>query len=107
DEPGLVESAHRISPVAAGHHRDMVDMRIGAHRGHGGFDVARLELGIGMSVDHRAEPFGIVGHRARPLRRSAFTLRSTTSQIMAAISGPPNCDTCRMPVGEVTLISVR
>ena len=79
----------------------------GAHGGHGGFDVARLELGIGVSVEHRAESFGIGGHRARPLRFSAFNFLSTTSQIMAAMSGPPNCDTCRMPVGEVTLISVR
>ena len=48
-----------------------------------------------------------LGPQARCLRRSAFTLRSTTSQIMAAMSGPPNCATCLMPVGEVTLISVR
>ena len=35
------------------------------------------------------------------------TFFSITSQIMAAMSGPPNCCTWRMPVGEVTLISVR
>jgi 2TM domain len=45
--------------------------------------------------------------QALSLRRSVFTLRSTTSQIMAAMSGPPKCATCLMPVGEVTLISVR
>jgi len=36
-----------------------------------------------------------------------FTFRSIASQISAAISGPPKSLTCRMPVGEVTLISVR
>ena len=60
-----------------------------------------------MGVEHRAEPFGIGRHRARPFRRSAFTFFSTTSQIMAAMSGPPNSPICLMPVGEVTLISVR
>ncbi len=37
----------------------------------------------------------------------AATLRSTTSIISAAISAPPKFLTSRMPVGEVTLISVR
>jgi len=32
---------------------------------------------------------------------------SMRSQIMAAMSGPPKCLMARMPVGEVTLISVR
>ena len=38
---------------------------------------------------------------------SRFTFASITSQIMAAMSEPPNWATWRMPVGEVTLISVR
>jgi hypothetical protein len=37
-------------------------------------------------------------------RRSLASMRS---QIMAATSGPPKFFTARMPVGEVTLISVR
>ena len=32
---------------------------------------------------------------------------SITSQIFAATSGPPSREMARMPVGEVTLISVR
>jgi len=43
--------------------------------------------------------------------REAFnpypTFRSIASQISAAMSAPPNALTWRMPVGEVTLISVR
>ncbi len=35
------------------------------------------------------------------------TRASTLSQIIAAMSLPPNALTCRMPVGDVTLISVR
>ena len=103
DEPGLIEAAHRVSPVAAGHHRDMGDMRGFAHRCHGRLDVARLELGRGVGVEHFAEGLAISRHRFF----SRFTFASITSQIMAAMSGPPNCATCRMPVGEVTLISVR
>jgi hypothetical protein len=45
----------------------------------------------------------VLSHRFR----SRFTFASITSQIMAAMSGPPNCATCLMPVGEVRLISVR
>ena len=37
----------------------------------------------------------------------AATFFSTTSQIIAAMSGPPNSCTWRVPMGEVTLISVR
>ena len=36
-----------------------------------------------------------------------FTFRSIASQISAAMSAPPKAFTWRMPVGEVTLISVR
>ena len=107
DEPGLVEAPHVFAAIAAGHRRHMRQVRRLAHRGHGRFDVARLELGVGMGVEYGAKSFGIGTHRARPFRRSAFTFFSTTSQIMAATSGPPNSPICLMPVGEVTLISVR
>src|SRR4029079_9913838 len=109
DEPGLVKFAHCLGPVPAGHHRHMGDMWSRAHRRHGGVDVARLELGVRMGVEHRAETLRVGAHRAfrslAPCR--AFTFASTTSQIRAAMSVPPNCATCLMPVGEVTLISVR
>ena len=36
-----------------------------------------------------------------------MTLASMASQINAAMSGPPKAFTWRMPVGEVTLISMR
>ena len=39
--------------------------------------------------------------------RDLFTFRSRASQISTAMSGPPKALTWRMPVGEVTLISVR
>src|SRR4051812_128260 len=107
DEPTIVEAPHLVAAVAPGHGRDIGDMRRIAHRRHGGIDVARLELGGAMSVERGCEPFGIGTHRARPLRRSPFTFFSTTSQIMAATSAPPNWAICLMPVGEVTLISVR
>src|SRR6185312_10079679 len=103
DEPGLIEAAHRVRPVAAGHHRDVGDMRRAAHGAHGRLDIARLELGCGMGVEHLAEGFALPRHRFF----SRFTFASITSQIIAAMSGPPNCATWRMPVGEVTLISVR
>ena len=103
DEPGLVEAAHRVRPVAAGHDRHVGDMRGFAHGGHGRLDIARLELGCGMGVEHLAEGLALRRHRFL----SRFTFASITSQIMAAMSGPPNCATWRMPVGEVTLISVR
>ena len=103
DEPGLIEAAHRVRPVTAGHDGDMGDVRGFAHGGHGRLDVARLELCGGMGVEHLAEVLAISRH----LFRSRFTFASITSQIMAAMSGPPNCATWRMPVGEVTLISVR
>ena len=103
DEPGLIEAAHRVRPVAAGHDGHVGDMRGFAHRGHGRLDIARLELGCGVGVEHFAEGFAFPRHRFF----SRFTFASITSQIMAAMSGPPNCATWRMPVGEVTLISVR
>ena len=103
NEPCLIEPPHRVRSVAAGHDGDMGDMRIGAHRDHGRIDVAHLELGVGMGVEHFAKFLTVLSHRFR----SRFTFASITSQIMAAMSGPPNCATCLMPVGEVTLISVR
>ena len=103
DEPGLIEAPHRVRPVTAGHHRDVGDVRGSAHGGHGRLDVARLELGCDVGVEHLAEVLALSRHRFL----SRFTFASITSQIMAAMSGPPNCATWRMPVGEVTLISVR
>ena len=40
-------------------------------------------------------------------RRIQRRLASILSQIIAATSGPPSAFTARMPVGDVTLISVR
>ena len=58
--------------------------------------------------------FGIftLGPRAQNRRRHHTRARRTTfpsieSQIIAAMSGPPKSRTWRMPVGDVTLISVR
>ena len=78
-------------------------MRRAAHGRHGRLDVARLKLGEGVGVEHLAESLAIRCHRFR----SRATFASITSQIMAAMSLPPNCAICLMPVGEVTLISVR
>jgi len=69
--------------------------------------TAHVELCVGMGVELGTKPFGIGGHYALFLALCALSLRSTTSQITAAMSGPPNAATCLMPVGEVTLISVR
>ena len=44
---------------------------------------------------------------SRPSDRQAGTFASTASQNSAAMSGPPKRFTSRMPVGDVTLISVR
>ena len=75
-----------------------------AHGRHGRLDVARLKLGEGVGVEHLAEcACDLRRHRFR----SRFTFASITSQIIAAMSFPPNCAICLMPVGEVTLISVR
>ena len=41
--------------MAAGHGRDVGDMRRAAHGRHGRLDVARLKLGGGMGVEHLAE----------------------------------------------------
>ena len=91
--------------MAAGHGRDMGDVRRAAHRRHGRLDVARLKLGGGMGVEHLAE---VACVRCVIASASAWpTFASITSQIMAAMSVPPNCAICLMPVGEVTLISVR
>ena len=49
-------------------------------------------------------PHGAV--RGKPYR-PASTFASIASQIMAAMSLPPKAFTCLMPVGDVTLISVR
>jgi hypothetical protein len=59
--------------------------------------------------EHRSFAGGAeVGTRGRRVERSyRQSLASMRSQIMAATSGPPKFFTARMPVGEVTLISVR
>ena len=103
DEPGLVELAHAVEAMAAGHGRDVGEVRRAAHGRHGCLDVARLKLGEGVGVEYLAEGFALVRHRFR----SRATFDSITSQIVAAMSFPPNCAICLMPVGEVTLISVR
>ncbi len=92
--------------MTAGHGGHMGDMRRLAHGGHGRLDVLGLEFGGGMGVEQGAERLG-VGHHRFPFPAAAATFFSTTSQIMAAMSGPPKSRTCLMPVGEVTLISVR
>ena len=89
--------------MAAGHGRDVGDVRRAAHGRHGRLDVARLKLGEGVGVEHLAECLAIRRHRFR----SRATFDSITSQIIAAMSFPPNWAICLMPVGEVTLISVR
>src|SRR5690606_22909702 len=111
DEPAVVELPHRLAPQASGHGRHVGDMRAIAHRRHGGVDIVRDARGRAMHVEQRAGtlragPRGIC-HRVLSLYLRAATFFSTTSQIMAAMSGPPNSFTWRMPVGEVTLISVR
>jgi len=104
DEVVLIEVPNGVIPRASGHGRHVGNVR---QRRHGCFEVARVELCVGMGVELGTKPFGIGGHYALFLALCALTLRSTTSQIMAAMSGPPNAVTCLMPVGEVTLISVR
>ena len=62
-----------------------------------------------VSMDARVKPGHDVARtwhvalQRFPQRR----LDSIRSQIIAATSGPPSAFTARMPVGEVTLISVR
>ena len=67
------------------------------HRGAGG--------DIGPQVVRRAHWGGGAGARLRP--KSYFRFSSILSQISAAMSAPPRFLTERMPVGEVTLISVK
>ena len=65
-----------------------------------GLRVRRLpKATIRARVGQVLELVGLPGYERR--------LASMRSQIMAAISGPPTFLTARMPVGEVTLISVR
>ena len=52
----------------------------------------------------RGEERGQSDEKAGHVRPRLFSI---TSQISAAMSGPPKRLTSRMPVGEVTLISVR
>ena len=112
DEPGLIEAANVVAAVAAGHGRHVRQVRRITHGRHGRLDVARVELGVGMGVERGAKTFGVAsarvgGHHALLLAFWALTFFSITSQIMAAMSGPPKAAICLMPVGEVTLISVR
>jgi hypothetical protein len=65
--------------------------------------MSRVLNAASVGIEHVFEMLALAHYRFRP--RPTFA--STTSQIIAAMSGPPNCAIWRMPVGEVTLISVR
>src|SRR5262249_42901776 len=67
-EPGVVEVPHPLAARAPGHGWHMRHMRRLAHRRHGGFDVSRLELSIGMGVKLGAKPFGVGNHHALRFR---------------------------------------
>jgi hypothetical protein len=72
----------------------------------------RTDAGDDLRMDYAgsAPPGSVMNpHRFTAERRRAQVRRlaSILSQIIAATSGPPRFFTARMPVGEVTLISVR
>jgi hypothetical protein len=86
DGPG--PAVHRFAIARAAPHPGHVTPYLSAFGVKPGHDVARTRH-LGM------QPF------------SQRRLASTLSQIIAATSGPPSAFTARMPVGDVTLISVR
>jgi hypothetical protein len=87
DDPGIVEAAHGVVAVAAGHGWDVRDVRLRRHGRPRRLDIARLEFGGGMGVEHRAELVLALCHQPRPFA----TFFSIASQIIAAMSLPPNC----------------